>query len=57
MNNYMYYKSTYTHQYYIMELSNCSNEIMIQVFIYFYDLSSQFHENDVTHRSTVGQFQ
>ena len=40
MNNYMYYKSKYTHQYYIMEVCNCSNEIIIKVFIYFYDLSS-----------------
>ena len=26
--------------YYIMEVCNCSNEIEIKVFIYFYDLSS-----------------
>ena len=33
MNNYMYYKSKYTHEYYIIEVCNCSNEIIIKIFI------------------------
>ena len=39
MNNYMCYKSKYTHQYHIMDVCMCSNEIIIKAFIYFYDLS------------------
>ena len=32
------------HQYHIMEVCNCSKEIIIKVVIYFYDLSSQVPE-------------
>ena len=57
MNNYMYYKSKYTHKYHIMEVCNCSNEIIIKVFIYFFHLFRKFSRNGVTHRSIVSQFQ
>ena len=49
MNNYMYYKSKYTHQYYIIEVCNCSNEMIILKYLSISMIYlRKFPRNDVT---------